>query len=409
MEGETIRLLILTLQISPYHDARYDAATAEFEEVHVVSTLNVGDFSEFIAESFGNYFLHKLFHGQNEYLTAVTSGSLATQVQNTIKAIDPDVVAVAGWAAPESIAAMHHCRRHRIPTIIMSESQEDDAKRSLLRESVKRRLVSQFNAALVGGPTHAQYINKLGIPCERIHYGYNAVDNEHFAMGAASALQDPHNVRLQHNLPKRYILASARFIQKKNIPSLISAYASARKLNPTAPDLVVLGDGPERKVIEATIARERVGKYVHLQGFVSYDRLPAFYGLSEGFVHVSLIEQWGLVINEALAAGVPVIASNTCGAARTVIQDGQSGILTDISTDAITKSLVQFFRMPSQERSAMARAGANAINAWGPQRFGCGMKAAAESAFAAPMRGPIAPWDRILVKHFQRRVLNDVA
>jgi 1,2-diacylglycerol 3-alpha-glucosyltransferase len=173
--------------------------------------------------------------------------------------------------------------------------------------------------------------------------------------------------------------------------------------------LVILGDGPERTAVENAIQLCGVEPVVHLPGFRGYEHIPAFYGLSEAFVHVSASEQWGLVINEAMASGVPVIASRPCGAARTVIQDGVSGLLTGTDVSSISDALVRLFGMTQEQRSSIGHSGATAIKDWGPERFGSGMRAAVDSAQKAPRRGSIPIWDRPILNRLQRKVIDTVS
>jgi glycosyltransferase involved in cell wall biosynthesis len=223
------------------------------------------------------------------------------------------------------------------------------------------------------------------------------------------ARTDADALRSKYALPERYTLASARFIKKKNLPNMVVAYADARQRLGELPDLVILGDGPERAAVEDAIqAADMVGK-VHLPGFRGYEILPTFYGLAEAFLHVSKSEQWGLVINEAMASGVPVIASRPCGAARTVIEDGVRGILTNVDVGSISDAIVRLFSMTPEQRKQMGSAGTSAILDWGPERFGSGMLAAVESALKAPQRGRIAPWDRAILGRLQRTTIEAVS
>lgn len=404
-----MKLAILTAQISPYHNARYIGAANEFDEVHVLSTVNEGDFAEFLANSLGGYSVHKLFNGRREYEVAAKELEVSRRTSQVLASLQLGAIAVAGWSAPESLAALEYARENGVPIVVMSESQEDDAPRSTLREAVKRRIVSQFDGALVGGPPHTDYIVKLGIPRDRVRLGYNAVDNAYFASGAAVARASEKQLKAQYGLPEHYVLASARFITKKNLPNLINAYALARAKHPALPDLVVLGDGPERHAVQDAITANEVERFVHLPGFCGYDVLPAYYGLSEGFLHVSSTEQWGLVINEAMACGVPVIATHTCGAARSVIQDGVSGILAGIDVASISAALLRLFQMTAEQRALMGAAAAEAICEWGPERFGAGLRATVDCARIRSRRGPLQPWDKALLRHMQRKVIHAVA
>lgn len=404
-----MRLVILTSQVSHYHNARFVGATNDFKDLHVISAANAGDFPEFLAGSFGEYTLHRLYDGRQEYASAVATGELTSRIKKALSCIRPEVIAVAGWATPESLASLAYGRRNGVPTVVFSESQADDASRSFLRETVKRRLVSQFDAGLVGGPSHGAYLELLGIPPNRIHFGYNAVDNAYFERQALRARDRDAELRHRHKLPKRYLLASARFIDKKNLQNLVQAYADARGRRNELPDLVILGDGPERAAIESVIRVSQSKHSVHLFGFRGYDVLPIFYALSEAFLHVSAVEQWGLVINEAMACGTPVVASRPCGAARTLVRDGVNGVLTGVDVASISNAIVRIFDMTPVQRDEMARAGALSIKDWGPERFCSGLKAAVESACGAPKRDGIWPWDRVILEGLQRRMIETVA
>ena len=404
-----MKLAVLTAQISPYHNARFVGAAKEFDEVHVVSSVNDGDFPEFLATSLGDYKIHFICDGRKDYKEAFERLALHQQITDALAAVHPHAIAVAGWSAPESLVALEYGRKNGIPTVVMSESQADDAPRSWPREVLKKRIVSQFDAALVGGPSHADYIVGLGMPRDRVHLGYNAVDNNYFEREAERAKASQDQLRAQHKLPQSYLLASARFIRKKNLPNLVRAFAGARRINPSIPDLMILGDGPERANIEEVIRSNEVTGVVHLPGFRGYDALPAIYALSEGFLHVSTTEQWGLVINEAMAAGVPVIASNTCGAARTVLADGVNGLSTDIDAASIEAAILRLFDMTPEQRAGMGMAAQAAIRYWGPDRFGVGLMDAVKAAMRAPRRGPIRLLDKALIHRLQRTVLDAVA
>src|SRR5207249_5035240 len=128
-----------------------------------------------------------------------------------------------------------------------------------------------------------------------------------------------------------YFLASARFVEKKNLTSLIRAYAEYRDrlkgIGVTDPgykgapwDLVLLGDGPLRETLNAQLSTLNLHSHVHLPGFKQYDELPVYYALANAFVHASTTEQWGLVVNEAIASGLPVIVSERCGCVPELVQ-----------------------------------------------------------------------------------------
>jgi glycosyltransferase involved in cell wall biosynthesis len=227
------------------------------------------------------------------------------------------------------------------------------------------------------------------MPAERIFFGYDAVDNTHFAEGADSARRDVDSFRRKLDLPARYILGSGRFVPKKNFPGLVAAYGRFARGRPDLPDLVILGDGPERPSIEASAAAAGVRDRVRLPGFQNYNLLPAVYGLAETFIHVSLVEQWGLVINEAAAAGLPLIVSRACGAASELVVDGENGYLVrphDI--DGIAATLTSLFNRPAALRTAMGAASRRVVASWGIDRFAESFSAAVSLAAQDTGRRP---------------------
>src|SRR5207244_4064698 len=102
----------------------------------------------------------------------------------------------------------------------------------------------------------------------------------------------------------------------KNLPRLLEAFAGYRRLaGDAAWELVLLGDGPLRPELVALLKDLELDGHVLLPGFKQYDELPAYYGLAGAFIHASTTEQWGLVVNEAMASGLPVLVSDRCGCA----------------------------------------------------------------------------------------------
>ena len=377
-----MHIAILTRQISHYHDARYRGTAGRFDKISVISVAGEGDFSELLASRFGAYKRIHLYRNRENYKTAVRGGQLSSDLYALLDRLMPDVIAIAGWATSETASAIMWAKANLRPVVIMSKSQSDDAARSWFREWVKAQVVSSCDAALVGGPPHASYITSLGLPPERVFFGYNAVDNDHFAQGANAARLRKKELQATLGLPMDYFLASARFITKKNLPALVRAHASVTSRHPDAPALFVLGDGPERNEIEAAIAVHPKPNNVILAGFRSYDDLPAYYGLARAFVHVSTTEQWGLVVNEAMAAGTPVIVSDTCGVARTVVRTGRSGLLVKPTEEDIADAIERIVCMPDGELAELGTNAQEAILNWGPSRFGSGLKEAADAAFA---------------------------
>jgi len=289
----------------------------------------------------------------------------------------PDAVAIVGYSRPESMAALGWAERASRPAILMSESQAIDHPRAWWKEAIKGRRVRRFAAALVGGPRHRDYLVSLGLPAGQIRLGYNAVDNAHYARLADAARRTP-GAGARAGLPARpYFLAVSRFVPEKNLARLVRAFARYRRAAPpeSAWDLVLCGAGPGAAEVEAAVIAGGVAGSVHRPGFLQADELPRWYAFASAFVHPSLMEPWGLVVNEAAACGLPLLVSDRAGCVGTLVPDppGTTGLRFDPADEpALAAALGAMAALPDDRRSAMGQAAADVVSCWGPDRFARG-------------------------------------
>lgn len=318
---------------------------------------------------------------------------LAARLDQRVLPFQPDAIAVCGWATVVDLATLRWAQARGIPTVCMSETNAWDFERKPLGEAVKRGIVAHFSAGLATNDSQVDYLVSLGLDRESIARGYNAVDNAFFREAAAKWRAQPGLPgEIAGSVPKeargRYFLASNRFIEKKNLLRLLDAYAGfrqGRENDPADWPLVLLGDGELRPQIEARIAKLGLADFVHLPGFLQVDALPRFYATAGGFVHASTTEQWGLVINEAMASGLPVAVSNRCGSAHFLVDDGVTGFAFDpFDTDGIARSLGRLADL--EDRAALIEAANARVELVSPEKFGEGLAQAALAAIACPAR-----------------------
>jgi glycosyltransferase involved in cell wall biosynthesis len=293
--------------------------------------------------------------------------------------LQPDVVVIPGWGFIISRTALSWCQHHRIPTIVMSETKWDDEKRQWWKEKVKFWLyISKFDAALVGGEMHRDYLIKLGFPQERIFLGYDAVDNDYFAKQAQLARLDAAAARRrQPKIPARpYFIVVTRLLKRKNVYRLVEAFAIYRQQigEAQAWDLVICGNGEEEAAIRNLTLEKKLSNCVHLPGFINYQAIGDWYGLANAFVHPALQEPWGLVVNEACAAGLPIVSSRLVGASYELVKDNDNGLLFDPErTQEMTQALLTIHRMPPDVRNKMGKLSQKIVTKFSPQSFADGI------------------------------------
>ncbi len=138
------------------------------------------------------------------------------------------------------------------------------------------------------------------------------------------------------------------------------------------------------------------GGHVLTPGYKQYDELPAYYGLASAFVMPSLSETWGLVVNEAMAAGLPVIVSDRCGCAPDLVREGRNGLLFDPRDADALAGAMGHLAHGGADRASMGEASRAIIAGWGPGRFALGLRAAVDAALTAP-RPSATPTGRALL------------
>ena len=215
----------------------------------------------------------------------------------------------------------------------------------------------------------------LGIHPQRVALGYDVVDNDLYSGLAAQVRAAPGG---RDGLPDRpYFLTVCRYDPKKNLPGLIRAFAKYHTRTPEgqAWDLVICGGGPEERAVEAAVAMSGVARSIHRPGFLQADGLAKWYAFASAFVLPSTTEQWGLVVNEAAACGLPLLVSDRAGCAETLVPDppGTTGRTFNPSNESdLVEALVWMANLPEVERAAMGLRAFEVVSQWGPERFASG-------------------------------------
>jgi 1,2-diacylglycerol 3-alpha-glucosyltransferase len=444
MISQQTRVAVLFHRVGPYHFARLRVA-GRLLSIVAIESSGVDEIYEWDAVAGADHFERvTLFDRVDAQKLPATE--VACRVGSALDKVHPTVVAVPGWADSAALGALRWCVQNHVPAIMMSDSTAWDYRRVPWKEWVKTRVVRMCSAGLVAGTPHKDYMVKLGMPAERVFLGYDAVENEYFSRKAEEVRGQKSEFSNKYGLPEKYFLASARFVEKKNLPRLLQAYAlyrqkaesGTKKVENTSPqpndslapapsapsgpspsansfrrfpsdsspqrgegndpwDLVLLGDGPLRSTLNSQLSTLNLHGHVQMPGFKQYHELPVYYGLASAFVHASTTEQWGLVVNEAMASGLPVLVSNRCGCATDLVKDGVNGFTFDpYDVEQMAELMARISGLGSG-LSEFGAASARIISQWGPERFGSGLKSAVENAMEArPKRAGIV--DRFLLR-----------
>ncbi len=265
--------------------------------------------------------------------------------------LKPDVIVCCGWDTPAAFHAAWYAARTRTPFILWSGSTA--AELTLLRAMTKpivKWLVQNATAWVAYGSRAKEYLVSLGANADRTHLAYNTVELD--AIASISTNTDVASMRAQTNIRTKYVaLYCGNLLDLKGVGDLIEAFAEIAPAHDVT--LLFVGSGKHEAKYRERVRALGIEDRVVFAGFAARDDVPRYYAMSDVLILPSRSEVWGLVINEALACGVPVIATDACGAAPDLIQHEVNGfVVPSRNVDALAKAIAQFFAQP-ERHSAM--------------------------------------------------------
>ncbi|MEQ1948423.1 MAG: glycosyltransferase family 4 protein [Bryobacteraceae bacterium] len=320
----TMKVLWHWISMGPYHFARMNALAARVGlELSVLETTSQDDHGWLRREQP----LFSLRTISSSPSSSAVSRAAATQLSRAFVEQQPDVLIASGYFDPFSLEPTleYRAKNPQTKLLLWSESTALDRPQRRASNAAKKLLIAQFDGALVAGRPHRRYLEDLGMDAARIGIVGNCVDSEFFASQTRELRV--HGSPTDPKLPNHYFLYVGRMISVKNLSKLLEAYKIyAARAGQQAWGLVLVGTGPE----EASLKRqteEMALSGVYFAGLKQAADLPQYYAKAACFLLPSVSEPWGLVVNEAMASGLPILASNRCGCAEDLICEGENGFL----------------------------------------------------------------------------------
>ncbi len=259
-------------------------------------------------------------------LDSVTFSERLRALFNIFRKFKPDVLNINGWFDPAQIVLALYAKMLGVKLVISSESSALDRPRKNVKESLKTRFLRQSDAFFCFGKTSVNYLKSLGIAEEMIPVKKAAVvDNVLISKAFTAAKQSAVMPRKR----ARNFIYVGRLAKEKNLSTLLAAYRQCQKL-PIASDwgLVFVGDGPLKHSLMEEAADNGLSG-VRFAGGMSWHKVPEQLALADVLILPSLSEPWGLVVNEAMVCGMPVIASQNCGCVDDLVHNGENGFVFD--------------------------------------------------------------------------------
>ena len=252
------------------------------------------------------------------------AGCDTPRVAERLRHWKPDLAILTGWQSKMLVQAWWACARLGVPRIVRGESNALSDRASWKRLA-HRVWLRGFDRFLAIGKSNRDFYVQAGIPESRIHPCPYFVDNERFAAAAAPLRERRAELRARWSIPERAtcFLFCGKLIPKKHPLDLLRALERAVAAGASAHVLVV-GDGELMAQARALAERERLP--VTFAGFLNQTEIAGAYVAADCLVLPSDTgETWGLVVNEAMACGIPAIVSDQVGCGPDLVSEGVTG------------------------------------------------------------------------------------
>jgi glycosyltransferase involved in cell wall biosynthesis len=304
---------------------------------------------------------------------------ICPQVWPEIRSGHYDAVLLHGYNYAVNILALLAAKTRGLPVLMRSETHlglHRGGWKRWIRDSVLSVAYRFVDGFLAIGEANRVYYRALGVPVEKIFDVPYTVDNDRFIAAAALAPEQRTDIRRKYGLPadQPVVLYASKFMRRKHPDDMIRAMARLRDKGQTA-TLFMVGTGEMAQELRDLATSLSMDDIV-FGGFINQAELPKVYAASDIFVLPSENEPWGLIVNEVMCAGIPVVVSDEVGCVPDLVKDGVNGYhikAGDISslTMALEKLLAD-----QTLRQRMGAASLSIVSGWSYERCRQGITAA---------------------------------
>jgi glycosyltransferase involved in cell wall biosynthesis len=252
-----------------------------------------------------------------------------------------DAFILTGWGVKSYWQAARACRRRNVPVLIRGDSQLAQRRRlplRLLKELAYPSLLRTFDGFLYVGHRNREYLQHYGLPGDRLFFSPHCVDNDRFA-AKARALHRARREAMGSGATGKSVLFAGKLVERKRPFDVIRALALLAVQGCRA-EAAFVGAGE----LEESLRREAAGSGVSaiFHGFQNQSRMPSFYAAADLLILPSdHQETWGLVVNEAMACGVPAVVSDAVGCGPDLIETGRTGAVFPLGDVAALAAAVR--------------------------------------------------------------------
>ena len=321
-------------------------------------------------------------------MESISGREASRALSNKLDEINPDVVLAGAIAFPSGATAVNWCKSKKNPVVIFDNARLKDVPRSWFVNFIKRCIYRNVDAVISPAPSQAEAFEYWGVDTKRLFFGLNVVDNDWFSSRVNQYKKVKNQIRKELEVPEQFILGVGRFIKKKNWLTLLAAFSELKQdTHKNKWAIVLVCDGPEKNII-THYCKKHPNINIIIKPFASQEDLCKYYTLAAAVILPSSYgETWGLVINEAMAASLPVLVSDQCGCAQSLVINKTNGYLFSANESGdITRALQLFINNSTTAKTLMGKRSSEIISHWSLDRFSQAAWQAIEHSLQFPIK-----------------------
>ncbi len=307
-------------------------------------------------------------------------GRVNSSIIKEIRSNHYDAIWIHGYSSLTDWLAFFGSWVSETPVMLRGESHLLNYRpgwKKVFKRIVLQTLFRRIGCFLSIGALNTEYYKYYGVPEKKIFLTPYCVDNEFFSGKYKELYGGRNNLKKRLGLPSELpvILYASKMMPRKRPMDLMKAYEKIQdKINVA---LVFVGDGMERQALEK-YAKNNNLRNVYFEGFKNQTELPEYFSIADVFVLPSTDEPWGLIINEAMNFGLPIITTDQVGAALDLVKDGENGFIYPVGDiGKLAECSLKLLR-DAELREKMRRKSLEMIEKWSYQEDISGILSALE-------------------------------
>ncbi|MBP5599728.1 MAG: glycosyltransferase family 4 protein [Lachnospiraceae bacterium] len=304
---------------------------------------------------------------ENSIILNGNSIEKCNRLVNELISFNPEFMIINGYVGREQESAIRYCKKNRIPYAIESDTPlripSNPLKAAIKKILLNKRLNNKLCYGFAGGTPQKENFIYYGISEDRCFIMPMSVSKKRFEE-EVNKLPAKEELKKDNNLTdKKVFLYAGRLAEEKNVELLLKAF---KKIEAKDAALLILGAGAENADLIAYVSKNQM-QNVYFKGHVFFPEIVKYYKMADCFVLPSKAEPWGLVVNEAMSVGLPVILSSAVGCAKDLLKDNKNGFFFESENE---EDLVKCFKSAmAADLHQMGEESKRIIEGWGMDNY----------------------------------------